>query len=808
MRRWFAAIFLVLFGEFAFAEQAKITLYLGGDFSAIPYHLGVLSEIERLQVPIDSVVGNDYGAFVGALWSAGWSPVQIDDLIKSWRPLERSERDEISALFKKRWVIKHKENGSPILGSTNNEIYFGKELFNLQVQEALWRADVGKRVAFREEKNGYPFPHIFTPPSPSPALTAGLIPPPVSSALRADGGNDLPPSPSPALTAGLIPPPVSSALRANGGNDLPPSPSPALTAGLMPPPVSSALRADGGNDLPPSQSSSPMHSGRPLVAPTPSRIFSTPHAIRDTNGTDAERYLWQLLKSDTSLIILQPHSKIVISEELHKAASHKTRNSSDTTVTSDSLFQAGVRVVQKNRSVLAKLSESLFELPKKQKMQYEENQIPPPRFLYLPVFDSVPSEYQGHLESFWNPQDTSILAVSNFLLNLQKNGLYPDVHISLDTGSYLQINAQANPQLALSLQNLGGTFLGANVGANADFRFVNQFGYNLKFSGFYGQGIKGAIPEIRFERLLNGGGDFFVKAEILQLTPTDYFLRPIYEEGQIIEEFHRDFTVGIDKNLGYGSIARLKGTRNLRVAIERGKQEIKSGAAYYYVYEDDTIPVSKNYEVVAAQTIFPYAEWTWESENYNRWFADEGFLAKINAGFKAVSLQLYDQSAPLYLTSSGLLAATKSLNRFFSISSSMEYGLNIRRSKSGKIILPSELYGINGYDPALENRYRFVMNLGNYGGNWATPNNTSHRYGAVSAGLSLQSNGTGLFLFGGVARDFERNMWATLDKNRIWAEPQMRVKTSIFDVSVGWNILTDTHLNEKNGRWFLTVGNF
>ncbi len=55
----------------------KSVLYLGGGEHSVWYHLGVLYAIESYSVPVDSVVGTSWGAFVGYLWAKG---VALDDI--------------------------------------------------------------------------------------------------------------------------------------------------------------------------------------------------------------------------------------------------------------------------------------------------------------------------------------------------------------------------------------------------------------------------------------------------------------------------------------------------------------------------------------------------------------------------------------------------------------------------------------------------------------------------------------------------------------------------------------------------------
>ena len=655
----------ILFAALLWFQTSAAVIYMNGDYSSIEYHLGVLSEIERFQIPIDTVVGSEWGAFAGALWSAGWSSSQIRELIKSWDSLPKAEQQKKVALWQKEWLIKHREDGTPFLVELiESKPYFEQVFFDLRIQESLWRSDIGSKIHFRkiDSTENYPFPPV----------------------------------------------------------------------------------ADREQEV--------------FV-----RIFSNPIALRDTNGSAAERYQQKLWHEDSTLIILRPHSK----------------------PNPDSLFEAGIQAVQARRSSLAQIPQSRDTINRA-----TTGTAPLPRFLYIPVFDSIPAEIQEHLKSFWNPRDTGILGVRNFLKNLQEDGSYREVNLVLDTGSLLQINSESNPQLSLALIGFGGTLFGANIAANVNFRFVNQFGYNLNLMAYYGQGTRGVEPNLRFERFFMGNGDFFAKAKFYEYEPTSFFQNSIYDiETKLLKENGSGIVLGIEKE-------------RLQIAVEIERRDITSGASGYPIYdkssyeddEDEPEPIGFIYEPVGVSSLFPYAKWLWQSGEYDRWFAKEGFMVQLTGGFKAVSVHSIDQEAPLYVSSQGILSITKSLTEYISISAGTEFGANFRRTDRGDFIFPNELYGLDFFspDPALGNRYRFAMGMGSYMGAWQTPDNSSHLYGLASVGLSIQWHGSGIFLAGGFAKDGEPNPWTEMGAKRLFAEPKIRIKMQTFDFVFGYNQIYST----------------
>jgi len=73
-------------------RERRLGLVLGGGGSKGAAHLGVLSVLESLALPIDLIVGTSTGGAIGALYSAGHSIPQIAQLLRSitmWRLVDR-----------------------------------------------------------------------------------------------------------------------------------------------------------------------------------------------------------------------------------------------------------------------------------------------------------------------------------------------------------------------------------------------------------------------------------------------------------------------------------------------------------------------------------------------------------------------------------------------------------------------------------------------------------------------------------------------------------------------------------------------
>ena len=80
-------------------DRPCVALVLGGGGARGGAHVGVLKELERLQIPVDVIVGTSIGAYVGGLYALGHSPAEIERIMRqtAWGQgfRDRVERDEM-----------------------------------------------------------------------------------------------------------------------------------------------------------------------------------------------------------------------------------------------------------------------------------------------------------------------------------------------------------------------------------------------------------------------------------------------------------------------------------------------------------------------------------------------------------------------------------------------------------------------------------------------------------------------------------------------------------------------------------------
>ena len=86
-------------------RRPRIGLVLGGGGARGAAHIGVLQELERLQVPIDAIVGTSMGAIVGGLYASGVSVAELEEIVATldWADAmsDQPERKDLSFRRKK-----------------------------------------------------------------------------------------------------------------------------------------------------------------------------------------------------------------------------------------------------------------------------------------------------------------------------------------------------------------------------------------------------------------------------------------------------------------------------------------------------------------------------------------------------------------------------------------------------------------------------------------------------------------------------------------------------------------------------------
>ena len=152
----------------------RSVLFLGGGENSAWFHLGVLYAIESYAIPVDSVVGVSWGAFIGFLWTKG---VSLDDIQRIMLDpyiaglVGHNEMDDLDAKTERTFELPVSLDGMPTLrhrftlsSDTAGNLYRNvktlepdmphvkRSLSRLRLQESLYRQPAGFMIPFLAER--------------------------------------------------------------------------------------------------------------------------------------------------------------------------------------------------------------------------------------------------------------------------------------------------------------------------------------------------------------------------------------------------------------------------------------------------------------------------------------------------------------------------------------------------------------------------------------------------------------------------------------------------------------------------------
>ena len=80
------------------ASSQNVGLVLSGGGASGLAHIGVIKALEDNNVPIDYITGTSMGAFIGALYAAGYTPAEMEEIVTS-SEFQRTATGTISSKF-------------------------------------------------------------------------------------------------------------------------------------------------------------------------------------------------------------------------------------------------------------------------------------------------------------------------------------------------------------------------------------------------------------------------------------------------------------------------------------------------------------------------------------------------------------------------------------------------------------------------------------------------------------------------------------------------------------------------------------
>lgn len=100
-------LFAFLFVSAFFCRAQKVGLVLSGGGASGLTHIGVLKALEENNIPVDYITGTSIGSLIGAYYSIGYSPAEIEQIVKTtfFRSITRGD---LPAKYE--YLIKHRES--------------------------------------------------------------------------------------------------------------------------------------------------------------------------------------------------------------------------------------------------------------------------------------------------------------------------------------------------------------------------------------------------------------------------------------------------------------------------------------------------------------------------------------------------------------------------------------------------------------------------------------------------------------------------------------------------------------------------
>lgn len=106
--------------------RPKIALVLSGGGAKGAAHIGVLKVLEKYKIPVDYIVGTSVGSIVGAMYSTGYTPEEIENVVFNLDFMDLFSNTEDRTLKNISDRIGYIERPIKISIDKNNEIYFPK----------------------------------------------------------------------------------------------------------------------------------------------------------------------------------------------------------------------------------------------------------------------------------------------------------------------------------------------------------------------------------------------------------------------------------------------------------------------------------------------------------------------------------------------------------------------------------------------------------------------------------------------------------------------------------------------------------
>ncbi len=147
LSRYLLLLILSITDGLSAAERPKVGLVLSGGAAMGLAHIGTLKMLDSLNIPIDYIAGTSMGGLLGALYSIGYSGVELEDMAldMDWAAVFSDQPRRVDLPF-----FEKQESG-------RYQLEFGIEDGDIRGSSGLIR---GQNISMMLNRLTYPFEHI------------------------------------------------------------------------------------------------------------------------------------------------------------------------------------------------------------------------------------------------------------------------------------------------------------------------------------------------------------------------------------------------------------------------------------------------------------------------------------------------------------------------------------------------------------------------------------------------------------------------------------------------------------------------
>lgn len=691
-------------------KNVKTVLYLSGGENSPWFLLGVFYAIEEYHIPIDSVVGTSWGAWMGAMWSKG---MRLDDMQRllletDFEPfvghdniLAKSEAnpfewplslDSIPS-FQYRFAVRQDSLGFPRRISKSlspDTAGLERSLSRLRFQESLNRQSIKQKIPF--------------------------------SVLGCNGEQG---STNEDVIKSLPLP----------GNDMSGEVCPYLAV--------------------PAEDSPDEYAIIVVADPVRAELVGNP---------------WQRVLKKFATEGLKNQPGMIVRGHSFPDSSHNAR------------IQAGFSAMESRMNNLSFLQG--------RKKDYEETKsYVYPWFRYNPTFDSLSAEKHASAKSYWNENDTGIVAPRNFAYAMIQNPVYDSLMFDMQPNGDLIVGAKSSPVFDVLAGGFGSNVIGPNAYAELGVHFVDQMELEFTLSGFLGNSNYGLRPQVNVNKLWNKNWSLLFAYDWRKFSALKSYINDIPREDRIYSEERRDLLFSVEYDF----------YNNQKVALDFmfGNRKFELDTTLYDVHFYDTYPVSPN------------LRYEFSSGKKDKWFATEGYDVVANFGLQSIGFDLSERDfIPIYWRAVLDARYTVSPKDFVTFMIGAEGGVERFHDEGYGYVYPEDFeYAV------LSNCFRMHPDATPWNSEWYESSLASHHYALARASGALHYKGNGVWLFGAYMHDFEDNPNSSIGINKIVLEPALRLNYKSINVYAGITQTVDFETKADLGKfsdykYFIRIGNY